>query len=250
MQQVREVRDTGDVPLHRHPEWVERFPWLVQGTTGRSGTPEFDLGLFGSQPVGPVLARWRTLRETLGFRQAVHARQAHGADLMTHEIVTPGLLVLERFDAHLTRTPDILLTASVADCVPVFLVAPDARAVAVLHAGWRGAAGGMLEKGVRSLCDFTRSSASDLHVHFGPAICGRCYEVGPEVHEALGEPVPATNTPIDLRRILARRAAALGVSEVNNSISAYCTKCDNAEFFSHRAGDPGRQMGVIGIVGY
>ena len=246
MRFVRETRSPESFPLWRHPEWAERFPWLVQGTTGRASEPEFDLGLFGSQPVGPVLARWRTLRETLGFSQAIHARQAHGADVLTHDRVAPGLLVAERVDGHATHTPDILLAVSVADCVPLFLVDADARAVAVLHAGWRGAAAGMLEAGVRTMRELT-AGAGSLHVHVGPAICGRCYEVGPEVHEALNEPVPDANTPIDLRAILARRAAALGVPEGTVSVSEHCTKCDNTEFFSHRAGDSGRQMGVIGI---
>ena len=248
MQVVRDARTHGPVPLWRQPHWTERFPWLVQGTTGRGSEPSFDLGLFGNQPVGPAITRWRTLRETLGFAQAIHARQAHRADVLAHECVSPGLLVVERVDGHVTRTPDILLAVSIADCVPVFLVEPGVRAVAVLHAGWRGAAGGMLEAGVRALHELTGARAEKLYVHFGPAICGRCYEVGPEVHEALGQPIPARNTPIDLRAILAGRAADLGVPGANISVSECCTKCDNTDFFSHRAGDTGRQMGVIGIL--
>jgi copper oxidase (laccase) domain-containing protein len=94
-----------------------------------------------------------------------------------------------------------------------------------------------------------QSRAQDLHVHFGPAICGVCYEVGPEVHEALGLEVPAQNTPVDLRAVLAQRAIAAGVHAANVSTSTYCTRCSDRIFFSHRGGDAGRQMGLIGIEG-
>ncbi|HEX6038211.1 hypothetical protein, partial [Longimicrobium sp.] len=59
---VAEQRMDGDVPLWVQPEWAERFPWLVQGTTGRGGGDEaFDLGLAGAQPVGRVMDRWRSV---------------------------------------------------------------------------------------------------------------------------------------------------------------------------------------------
>jgi polyphenol oxidase len=248
---VEEVRAPGGVPLWVHPEWAERFPWLAQGTTGRGeGDTPFDLGLSGAQPVGEVLGRWRALLKAAGMQTVAHARQVHEADLWIHrEVGAPGVLVMEGFDGHVTDRPGLLLSVSVADCVPVSVVAPDARAVALVHAGWRGTAAGIVERAIHRLAESWMAPPESLWVHCGPAICGQCYEVGPEVHAAVnpGREVPATNTPIDVRAAIAERAAGLGVRLEQITVSAHCTRCGVPDFFSHRAGSPGRQMGVLGI---
>ncbi len=245
---VREVPVDVDVPVHAHPEWLDRFPWLVQGTTSRGdGGDAFDLGLSGATPVGDSLARWRRLARALGMPRVAHARQVHGARILPHGPGAPGILVSDGYDGHVTAEADLLLTVSVADCVPILLVDPEGRGVAALHGGWRGVAAGVLEAGVAALQATSDAHPSSLHVHFGPSICGRCYEVGPEVHVALGLPEPPSNTPVDLRAVLAERARALGVAEERITTSAYCTRCGDSPFFSHRGGDPERQMGVIGI---
>ncbi|HET9984780.1 MAG TPA: laccase domain-containing protein [Longimicrobiales bacterium] len=236
------------LPLYAHPEWAERFPWLVQGTTGR-GEPgdAFDFRLFGDTPSGVLIDRWRRLREATGCAGSVHARQVHGAEVLVHRHPVPGLLVAERYDGHATREPGVLLTVSVADCVPISLVDGERRAVALLHGGWRGVAAGVLEQGITALRAVAGAAPADLWVHLGPAICGECYEVGPEVFSALGLPEPAANTPIDLRAVLVRRAAAAGVAPARISVSEHCTRCGAASFYSHRAGCAERQLGLLGV---
>ncbi len=188
---VREVPASG-LPWVVHPEWREAFPWLVQGSTGRGEDADpFDLALFGeASPAGAVSRRWEALLRGTGFTRAVHARQVHGAAVRVHGRGAPGLLVTEPCDGHATRDADVLMAVTTADCVPVSVVDPKRRAAALLHAGWRGAAAGILERGVAVLAERAASRAADLHVHLGPSICGRCYEVGPEVFEALG-PAPS-----------------------------------------------------------
>ncbi|HEX7118907.1 MAG TPA: polyphenol oxidase family protein [Longimicrobiales bacterium] len=248
MREVREAKLAIDAPAYGHTEWADRFPWLVQGTTARgSAADPFDLRLFGGQPVGSVVARWRALREAAGFPRAVHAYQVHGARILTHGDGPAGLLVADDADGHATTTAGTLLTVSVADCVPVFLVSPDPRAVAVVHAGWRGIAGGAVEAGIDTLARLCGARPAELHVHLGPAICGACYEVGPEVHEALGLPRPGRNTPVDLRSVAARRAEAAGVDAGRITVSGFCTRCGDSPFFSHRAGCAERQVGFLGI---
>jgi polyphenol oxidase len=237
------------VPCVVHPEWQERFPWLVQGTTCRGGEGDpFDLRLFGPAPADTVLRRWEGLREAVGAGGVVVARQVHGSRVALHDAPSPGLrLAAPAADGHVTRAPGLLLAVSVADCVPVFLVDGDARGVALLHAGWRGVAAGILEEGVAALSGRLGVAVRDLHLHLGPSICGECYEVGPEVHGALGLPVPPGPTPLDLRHILARRALALGVPEGQITRSAHCTRRGPGSFFSHRAGSVGRQVAFLGI---
>jgi copper oxidase (laccase) domain-containing protein len=114
--------------------------------------------------------------------------------------------------------------------------------VAAIHAGWRGIAAGILQRAVVAMQALNLSPA-DLRVHLGPAICGGCYEVGRDVYYAVtGRSVPG-HSLIDLRAELAGKVAALGVRDI--SISEYCTRCDNSRFFSHRAGDTGRQFAFI-----
>jgi polyphenol oxidase len=257
---VAERRAPGEMPLWVHPEWQERFDWLVQGTTGRGeGDEPFDLGLSGSQPVGPALERWRRLLAATGARSVVHARQVHGTELWVHDgVPAPGVLVMSGVDGHLAAVTDLLLAVSVADCVPVFLVDARQRAVALLHAGWRGVAGGILERGVSSMRHRFGTSAADLWLHCGPAICGPCYPVGAEVHRAVrpDDPRPGDGTPLDLRSALVERATSLGIDPQRCSVSAHCTRCGNGregqpadrQFFSHRAGDSARQMAVLGLI--
>ena len=239
------VRD--GVPLFVVQEWADAMPWLVAGTTGAGADGAFDLGLFGDNAVGESLARWRALVAATGMRGAAHSRQAHRTRIQVHGAAHEGLLVSEGYDGHVTRAPGLLLAVSIADCVPVLLVDEDARTIAALHAGWRGVAGGMLEQGVAALREGAGARPERLRMHAGPSICGVCYEVGPEVHDALGLERPSTNTPVDLRAVLAARAHALGLEPERVTISAHCTRCGPGPFFSHRAGQRGRQMAFVGI---
>ena len=236
----------GGVPLFVVEEWAARFPWLLAATTG-AGDDGFDLGLFGANPVGESMSRWRALIAATGMRGAAHSRQAHGRLVQTHAAAHTGLLVSDGFDGHATSAPGLLLATSIADCVPVFLVDEEARAIAMLHAGWRGVAADILDVGLAALAAIAGTRPDRVWLHAGPAICGTCYEVGPEVHEALGLPRPAGNTPVDVRAVLASSALAKGLDPERVSVSSHCTKCGPGRFFSHRAGSKGRQMGVIGI---
>lgn len=241
----------GEVPLWVHPEWEARFPWLVQGTTGRGSEDDpFDLGLSGAQPVGRALDRWRALLALTGMATAVHARQVHQVDLWIHrEVGSPGILVMDGFDGHVTDRESVLLSVGVADCVPVSVIDAETRAVALVHAGWRGTAGGIVERAVNRIVESWQSAPERLWLHCGPAICGACYEVGPEVHAAIhpDRQVPSENTPIDVRAAIAERAVGMGLPADQVSVSAHCTRCGEPDFFSHRGGSKARQMGILGV---
>jgi YfiH family protein len=193
------------------------------------------------------LDRWRALRGALVMDAVLHAHQVHGAEIAEPDGPITGITILNDADGLVSGQDGLLLAVSVADCVPISLVDQHARGIALLHAGWRGVAAGILERGVKRLLARTGGTASDLYCHFGPAICGRCYEVGPEVHEALGANRPDGNLPVDLRAQLARRALAAGLLAKQVSQSALCTRCNQDLFFSHRGGDRERQMGLLGL---
>ncbi|MGH7502781.1 MAG: polyphenol oxidase family protein [Longimicrobiales bacterium] len=241
---VADVASPSVIPRLAVPAFEAEQPWLTAGITWRGDGEPADMGLFGATPVGIALGRWRQLRADLGCDAILHSRQVHGTAILRHGLhpVPPGFHLAPDADGHLTAQTGLAVTVSVADCVPVWIVAPAARTVMLLHAGWRGTAAGILETGLSQLVTEANAIPDSLKVHLGPAICGRCYEVGPEVHEALGRPVPRAPAPIDLRQVLFDRAVAAGVPDRHVTASSLCTRCDRDRFFSHRAGASGRQV--------
>ena len=208
-------------------------------TTREAGT----FGTAGRDPVGDVMGRWWSLVESLRAYtpRLATSRQVHGSRVLVHRLTWEGWLRADAADGHVARERGTALAITVADCVPVFVAHPSG-ACAVLHAGWRGTAARILERGVAELVR-AGLNARDLYVHLGPSICRRCYEVGPDVYQQLTAESAAAAKCVDLRAILARQAQEAGVTHV--SISEYCTRCDNDRFFSHRAGDGGRMLAVI-----
>ena len=207
-------------------------------TTGRAA------GSFGTQSeeaVRDVMARWSSLRSRLGAAQLATAAQVHGSAIAEHGGSWTGWLRGDAADGHLSTARGIAMAVTVADCVPVFIAHPSGTA-AILHSGWRGTAAGITERAIDRL-GALGCAARELRLHCGPAICGRCYEVSADVARQLTGHHGGRSTLIDLRALIIDRARTLGVSAV--TCSAYCTRCHNDRFFSHRAGDAGRQLGVL-----
>jgi YfiH family protein len=208
-------------------------------TTRHAGT----FGLAGPDPVGEVMARWMDLQDELSSnaRRVVIGRQVHGTRVLSHSGGWEGLLRTGEADGHLATEKGIALTVSIADCVPVF-IAHESGAVAILHAGWRATAGRIVDSGLAALARH-KIPPDELMVHLGPGICGRCFEVSADVRAQLtGQPANRAGN-VDLRSLLAEQAQEAGVQKI--TVSPSCTRCDNDLFFSHRAGDSGRQLGVI-----
>lgn len=203
-------------------------------------------GSFGTgtdEPVRAVTERWAALRRELsptGGRFAT-ASQVHGCRVVVHSGEWQGWLRADDADGHASIARGTGMAVTIADCVPVFIAHPSG-AIALIHSGWRGTVAGITGEGIRAL-EARGLSAGDLRIHLGPSICGGCYEVSPEVYGQLAGRAVEVPATVDLRAIIAGHARALGVRHI--SISEACTRCDNDRFFSHRAGDAGRQLGVM-----
>ena len=202
-----------------------------------------DFAIADSPPDADNVERWKALQRDLEPRPCglASAHQVHGTNIAEHRSPWDGWVRLSGVDAHIVTSPVGAAAVTVADCVPVFIAHPSGT-VAMVHAGWRGTAAGIVAATISRLGN-SDLAAGDLHMHLGPAICGRCYGVGPDVYEQLTGWQTIRNRNVDLRALLAEQAREAGVRSV--SASAWCTRCDNDRFFSHRAGDSQRQIAVI-----
>lgn len=147
-------------------------------------------------------------------------------------------------DGVATALPGVACVVLVADCLPVALIAQGA--VAMVHAGWRGLAGGVLAEGVAALRELGAEGEIAAAIGPGAGVC--CYEVGEEVHAAFATRHGAAGRRgrnLDLKAIARRELEAAGVASIHDA--GLCTLCsDPALFFSHRrdGGLTGRQGGV------
>jgi polyphenol oxidase len=179
------------------------------------------------------------LRDRLGLEGLARGYQVHGTRVLIassgNDARPQGRLEGADGQATAARTLGVMVLA--ADCLPVALAAPGA--VAMVHAGWRGLGAGVLERGVATVRTL---SDGPIEAVLGPCAGACCYEVGPEVHEALGtgESGPAH---VDLRLIARARLERSGVAAITDA--GGCTICDE-RFFSHRREGraAGRQAGV------
>ncbi len=212
------------------------------GLAGAAGGVDYRLPQQGRRLPGS----WALLKAQLGYTAMVVSRQPHGAAVRVHGTeIAPR--ILHGFDGHVTRERGICLAVTVADCVPIYLCHPAGPSIGIFHAGWRGVAAGIVEAGVRTMEKVSGHPADDLIMHCGVSICGSCYEVGPEVWAAVGEPEPETNKPIDLRDVIARRAQNLGITLI--TVSPACTAHESRGLQSHRrqGARSGRMAAYIGI---
>jgi YfiH family protein len=181
------------------------------------------------------------LREQIGVEALARGYQVHGS-VIARVTAPPGAEQAgggeAQADGQATALANVATMVLVADCMPVALGCEGA--VAMVHAGWRGLAGGALEEGVRALRELGGSGRIVAVV--GPCAGVCCYEVGEEVQRAFAG-AQRDGRNIDLRAIARERLLAAGAAEVRDVDG--CTICDE-RFFSHRREGvrSGRQVGV------
>ncbi len=240
---------------------LSRLPGIVHAfsTARADGGGGFDLGTALSTE-SVVLSRRKRFLAAAGFGGATAAvvRQVHGARLVEAAATVPvpeadGVVWVEGDRSG--RIPAV----RTADCVPVLLADRRGRAAAAVHAGWRGTAAGIAAAGVRALGD-AGVPPGDLVAAMGPAILACCFEVGPEVVEALAASVPADRAAevvrpegrgrarADLHAAIRAQLAAAGVPEDAVHAAPWCTRCREDLFHSYRrqGAAAGRMMSCVG----
>lgn len=248
--------------FHWRSPRLAAMPGVVHGFTGRRGggsgaMRELNLAPRPWDAAEAVRANWHRVAgelgvppERLALVHQVHGRTVCEADAAT---VSGPAGVLGEADAVFTRASGVAVAVRTADCVPILLAAPEGP-VAAVHAGWRGAAAGVVRATVEALAEAGVAPAA-LVAAIGPSIAGAHYEVGAEVVEALA----ATGVPAERfvtgrsergRPCVAVAAAveaqlrALGVEQIDRYEGSTWAEPD---LWSHRRDGPraGRQAAVI-----
>jgi hypothetical protein len=265
---------------------LAKLPWLVHGFSTRVGGVS---KLNGKRVLNLGFMEWDT-RENVKenrkrLRAAVRAQDLQLVSLL--QFHSDAILHFEtaptepaRGDASVTKSAGLLLAVQTADCVPILLVDPKNRAVAAVHAGWRGTLARIVEKAVGKMTMQFGSQAADLLAAIGPAIGGCCYEVGTEVAAAFsgqfsnaaeffdelrtgdepnplqwlnrmppGHQPPPKKVLLDLPKANRVQLEAAGVPAANIFMSDLCTGCRKDLLFSYRkeGAESGRMMAVVGI---
>ena len=158
-------------------------------------------------------------------------------------------------DAGLAETAGLLLGVETADCLPVLLVDPRRRAVAVAHAGWRGSALGVTRAAVLALVE-RGSRAQDLMVALGPAIGPCCYEVGDELRDHFGpqgqaffQPGPRGRPHLDVRAANRGQLLEAGVpaSRIHSLDDCTCCRADLYHSYRREGRGSGRMISYVGF---
>jgi len=264
--------------------------WLVHGFSTRpggeselGGKPALNLGFTDWDERESVAENRAKFATAVATRQMplVALRQFHSD--VVHVAAAPEAEA-PHADALATRTPGLLLGVQTADCVPILLADTRQRAVAAIHAGWRGTLARIVVKTLGRMQMEFGTRPRDVVAAIGPAIGRCCYEVGPEVAQAFAtqfpkasewfdgpfeqlahgeEPLwlpwltmmppghvpPPPRVQLDLRAANRWQLIDAGVPESKIAVSDLCTACRTDLLFSYRREgvQTGRMMAVIGI---
>ena len=149
-------------------------------------------------------------------------------------------------DALLSQTPGRLVAVKTADCLPILLVDPVHRAVAAVHAGWRGTVRQICRRTADVMCHHFGTQAGDLYAAIGPGIGGCCFEVGPEVAAEFGQ---AGRVRINLEEVNRQQLLDAGLAADKILCARLCTVCQVEHFWSYRRQKEGagRMLSFVGI---
>jgi YfiH family protein len=214
---------------HEFPAWTAAFSERVDGDLRVSART-------AAEPLAEVQAR--TL-ETLGVAAVVVGRQVHGTNVVLVQEKIEGYAVgLGEGDAVATARPAVASAVHVGDCLPIAIGGEGA--VAMLHGGWRGLAGGVVAAGVVALREL--GASGELQAMIGPCAGGCCYETGDEVRDVFASYDASDGRLLDLELVAAKQLREAGVDDV---LCLHRCTIHDERYFSHRrdGATSGRQGG-------
>lgn len=236
-------------------------------TGGVSSQPfaSLNLGLHTGDEADKVKENRRRFAYAVGVEPSrlTTAEQVHGDKIFIVRQEHAGLgaeeysQAIKDVDALITNIPGIPLLLFFADCVPVLIIDPKKRAIAISHAGWKGTVAGIAGKTIKAMEQEYGTNPADCLAGIGPSIGQCCYEVNENVIDQLKvfpywQDLVAPKGPrwlLNLWEANRRQLLDAGLVPDNVAVSAVCTACNTELFFSYRAekGNTGRMGAVISL---
>ena len=198
----------------------------------------------------------------LAPHQLLTVKQVHGNDILLIDESNPDLshfLSIE-VDAIITNQPEIMIGILTADCFPIIIWHANGRVAAVIHAGWKGAANGLIGKVVETLTKQFECQAAELFAAIGPGIGEHNYEVDRPVRDAFRQGTGFWNEistetrlghwKLNLPLSCQLQLEKAGLKTQNIEVAKECTCCHPELFFSHRRDDgiTGRQISFVQLL--
>lgn len=232
--------------------------------TGGVSLPPYDsldlAGHVGDRPAAVDSNRDRLL-ESIGIgglrERLTTAEQVHGARIAEVTLdgsgqgayVSGGVSPVPGTDGLWTRERGVPLMLMFADCVPVVIARPSVPAVAVVHAGWRGAAAGIVRLAAEAL--MALPGPEDCVAFVGPHIGPCCYEVGPDTVSHFDNrfaTITAASSHLDLGAVVAEDLKRSGIPEGRQWHLGICTAHNTDRFYSHRADGQTGRHGALAVI--
>jgi hypothetical protein len=202
---------------------------------------EGDVGRTAGPANAEILANRAAVVERCNVSSVNAAHQVHEASVIAVDGGSGYRVGPAKADGLTTTARNAAIAVHVADCLPIAIAGEGG--VAIVHAGWRGLAAGVLAHGVAALRD--AGVVGGLEAAIGPGARGCCYEVGDEVHAVFAGYGASHGQRLDLVAVAAAQLLEAGVYVITDL--GACTLCAPAGlYFSHRrdGSDTGRQAGI------
>ena len=250
---------SGEQPMYHSPAVFAPFSQLIAAESTRHGgvspMPYTSLNLGISTADAPENVSenrsrfWQAMR--VDPRQVATSHQIHGSQVLP--VTQPGHY--EGYDALITNRAGIVLAVTIADCTPVLIFDPVHRAVAAIHAGWRGTVQNIVVKTLDRMQQDFGTLPNECYAYIGTCIDECSFEVDYDVAEQFSDAYrrfePATGKYlVNLKKANLDQLSARGMASSRIQVSPFSTVLHNQDFFSyrHEGGQTGRMLACIGIV--
>ena len=243
-------------------EPLNKFGFITNGFSSRIGG--VSSGIYTSMNLSftcgdeeeNVRENFTRMGKALGIDAAnmVLAHQTHTANVMKVDRTHAGMGIIKDRNFHdidgiVTNVEGLCLVTSHADCIPLYFVDPEKKAIGLAHSGWKGTAGNIAKNVVEMMSQEYGTDPGDVVGVIGPGICGKCYEISEDVAEIFkdnydSEKCPGVVVPradiegkylLDLHKANYYNMLSAGLREENIFISDVCTMENADNLFSHRA---------------
>lgn len=192
-----------------------------------------------------ALSDTNAIQEKVGGDFLCQLSQIHSDHIV--EITTENCQQSLEGDAMITDTPGLALLIKTADCQALLLYDPLQKAIAAIHAGWKGLIQDIIPKTIQKMSDLYGSKPADLIAVFIPSLLSCCSEFSDPSHEIpqIYHDFILQNNHVDLAGIADQQLIEAGVKPENVDRMPGCTMCDSDKYFSFRRGDAKRMGSVI-----